>query len=511
MLAAEMSARTVLPNPILRTNNGPTSWTPWAWFIVTIILASAVLFDRLGALPIEVWDEARLANNALEMAKSGLSLITTYDGIPDHWNTKPPLLIWLMSISIRLFGSNEWGVRLPSAMAALATVAIVFAFCRFRLKRPFVGFGAILVLFAGNGYVKTHAARSGDYDALLALWTTGYLLAGYMYMHAPPSKRQLWILLCTLGIVLAFLTKTAQGLIFIPALLIYAVMQGRIFEMLRSPVVYLTGTTALLICAGYYFAREQIDPGYFAAAKANGLIGRYSTVIEGHLEGPWFYVAYFPLIAISLLFGCYQFWRGRGERRQISVFLGLMSLFYLVIISSGATKLYWYAVPLLPLMAVIIAVGLDESLEWMMAHGRGFSTTINRIFAPLCVLAGFGVIAENVYILNRREAYALAHDLTSVFLRGSVMQYESPKKFIVIQQGFVAANSDYYGPTSFYVKVLREAGHSIEIQPPSAVIPAGFDAAVMCGAPVHDAMTARIALKPIVIDGECGIYRFAAR
>ena len=419
-----------------------------------------------------------------------------------------------MSISIRVFGSSEWGVRLPSALAALATVAIVFAFCSFRLKRPFVGFGAMLVLFAGNGYVKIHAARSGDYDATLALWTTGYLLAGYMYMHAPSFKRQLWILLCTVGIVLAFLTKTVQGLIFVPALLIYAVVQGRIVEMLRSPAVYLTGAIVLLICPGYYFAREQIDPGYFAAAMANDLLGRYSTVIEDQLQGPWFYVAYFPLISISLLFACYQFWRGRGERRQISVFLGLVSLFYLVIISLGATRVFWYAVPLLPLMAVIIAVGLDESLEWMMANGRWFGATTTSIFAPLCVLAGLGVIAENVYIQNRRKAYVFADDrnLTSAFLRGPVVQYESPKKFIVIQQQFgVVANSDYYGPTLFYVKALRAAGHSIEIQPPSAVIQAGFDAAVMCGAPVHDAMTARIALNPILIDGECGIYRFAAR
>ena len=68
--------RTVLPNPLLRRNNGPASWMPWAWFTGTIVLAAAALFDRLGALPIDVWDEARLANNALEMAQTGLSLTT---------------------------------------------------------------------------------------------------------------------------------------------------------------------------------------------------------------------------------------------------------------------------------------------------------------------------------------------------------------------------------------------------------------------------------------------------
>ena len=143
------------------------------------------------------------------------------------------------------------------------------------------------------------AARSGDYDATLALWTTGYLLAGYMYVHDSPSRRRLWLLLCTVGIVMAFLTKSVQGLIFLPALLIYVVLQIPIVEILRSPAAYVSGATVLLSCAGYYFTREQIDPGYFAAAMANDP-GRYVTVLDNHVLGPLYYIQSFPLISTSL-------------------------------------------------------------------------------------------------------------------------------------------------------------------------------------------------------------------
>jgi 4-amino-4-deoxy-L-arabinose transferase-like glycosyltransferase len=512
-LAGAMACDAEIPERRHNQHNA-YSWsssTALGWFIGTTVVATSVLFYRLGALPIAVWDEARLANNALEMTKTGLSLITTYDGIADHWNTKPPLLIWLMSISIRVLGPNEWAVRLPSVLAALTTVAIVFAFCNFRLKRPFVGFSAVLVLFLGDGYIQYHAARSGDYDATLALWTTGYLLAGYMYMHDAPSKRRLWFLLCTAGIVLAFLTKTVQGLIFLPALLIYAALQGRIVEILRSRAAYVNGATVMLFCAGYYFAREQVDPGYFAAAMANDWFGRYFSV-EDHIGGPLFYVQLFPLISMSLLFAGFQFWCGRGERRQISVFLGVVSLFYLLIISLSATKRDWYAVPLLPLSAMIVAVGLDEALEWMTARGRWFGMTINVMLVPLCVLAGLGVIAENIHLLTLREAsvVTLQPDLSNVFLRGPVVQSRSPKKFVVIQQSYDWPGY-YVAPTLFYVNALRAAGHSIEIQPPSAIIPAGFNAVVMCGASVRNAMTVEVALQPVVLDGECGIYQVEAK
>src|SRR5262249_26515321 len=442
----------------LRKTKGTASWAPWAWFIGTIILAASVLFYRLGALPIEVWDEARLANNALEMANTGLSLITTYGGMPDHWNTKPPLLIWLMSISIRVFGSNEWAVRLPSALAALTTVMLVFAFCNFRLKRPFVGFFAVLILFHEDHYIQSHAARSGDYDATLALWTTGYLLVGYMYMHDHPSKRRLWLLLCAIGIALAFLTKTVEGLIFVPALLIYAASQGRIVEILRSPAAYVNGASVLLICVGYYFWREKIDPGYFAAVMENDLLDRYMT--EGGEGGPFLY--FLPLIVNALLFAGFQFRWGRGERHQISVFLGLVSLFFLVIISLGQTKKSWYAVPVLPLSAMIIGVGLDEALEWMTMRGRWFRIIINGTLVPFCAFASLGVIAQNARFVTLREASLIDNErnLTSMFLRGPLVQYGSPQKFVVIQQSFVPTYF-YVAPTLFYVNALRAADHSI--------------------------------------------------
>jgi 4-amino-4-deoxy-L-arabinose transferase-like glycosyltransferase len=502
-----------LTNSRSRKTKGAAIRAPWVWFIGTIILAASVLFYRLEASPLELWDEARLANNALEMAKSGLSLITTYDGVPDHWNTKPPLLIWLMSISIRVFGPNEWAVRLPSASAALATVALLFVFCNCRLKRPFAGFAAVLfLLFDGRDglYILTHAARSGDYDATLALWTTGYLLAGYMYIHDDPSKRRLWLLLCAVGIVLAFLTKTLEGLIFLPALLIYAVSQGRIVELLRSPVAYVSGAMVLLICAGYYLWREQIDPGYFAAVMQFDLLGRYVTGYESDPLGPSRY--FLPWVFFSLMFAGFQLGWGRGERRQISVYLGVVSLFFLVVISFSKTIKGWYIIPVLPLSATIIGIVLDDVLEWMAMRGRQFGIIINGALVPFCVFAGLGVIAQDVDFVRLRREGLLSDEpnLASIFLRNPLVRYESPQKFLVIQQSFIS-ESFYVAPTLFYVNALRATGRTIEILPPSASIPEGFNAAVICGETAADARAKGVAFNAILIYGKCGIYQLAAK
>ena len=96
-----------------------------------------------------------------------------------------------------------------------------------------------------------------------------------------------------------------------------------------------------------------------------------------------------------------------------------MSLFYLLIISLSATQLPWYAVPLLPLNAMIIAVAIDEPFEWMIMRWRWFRLMTNRALVPVCVLAGLGVIAQNVHRLTLREERVIddERNLTNVFLR----------------------------------------------------------------------------------------------
>lgn len=88
-----------------------------------LLLACAVfMFVDRRVPPIILWDESRLAVNALEMHQRGWSLLTTYGFDPDLENTKPPLMIWLMNASVAIFGRSELALRLPS-MAALAMIA----------------------------------------------------------------------------------------------------------------------------------------------------------------------------------------------------------------------------------------------------------------------------------------------------------------------------------------------------------------------------------------------------
>ncbi|MDV7399932.1 hypothetical protein RZS08_51430, partial [Arthrospira platensis SPKY1] len=60
--------------------------TIWMGLLGIGLLAIFPLFLHLDAIPLFIFDEGRLANNALEMAQNGNWLVTHYDGKPDLWN-----------------------------------------------------------------------------------------------------------------------------------------------------------------------------------------------------------------------------------------------------------------------------------------------------------------------------------------------------------------------------------------------------------------------------------------
>src|ERR1700694_1044195 len=126
-------------------------------FAALLALLAFSFFTRLSALPVRIWDEARNANNALEMYLNDHWQIPFYEGRPDMWNTKPPLLIWLQVLDLHLFGINEVSIRLPSALAAVLTGLLLWWFVNRQLRKPWAGFLAGAVLATTHAYVFNHA------------------------------------------------------------------------------------------------------------------------------------------------------------------------------------------------------------------------------------------------------------------------------------------------------------------------------------------------------------------
>jgi 4-amino-4-deoxy-L-arabinose transferase-like glycosyltransferase len=125
---------------------------------------------------------------------------------------KPPASLWVSGLSVRFFGLSHWSVLLPQAAAGVATVAIVFASVR-RWRGPVAGLvaGAALALTP----VVVVMFRYNNPDALLTLLTVAAVAVTHSAIRTGSGWR-----LAGAGVLVgfAFLTKTTQALLVVPAI-----------------------------------------------------------------------------------------------------------------------------------------------------------------------------------------------------------------------------------------------------------------------------------------------------
>ena len=89
----------------------------WGRDLLILSLLLGVLFGYgLGERALWSPDEGRYAEIPREMVVSGDYITPRLNGV--KYFEKPPLFYWLQSISIRLFGVNEWSLRLWTAVLA---------------------------------------------------------------------------------------------------------------------------------------------------------------------------------------------------------------------------------------------------------------------------------------------------------------------------------------------------------------------------------------------------------
>ena len=428
------------------------------YFLLALLIFTPV-FSHLNSIPIRVWDEARLAWNAINMMENGNYLVTYFNGNPEMWNTKPPLMIWSQVFFLKIFGIGEIPIRLPSALSALFTCMAMLVFSIRYLKSFWFGFIAILVLITSNGYINDHASRTGDYDAMLTLFITTTALFFYSFME---KSRNLYLYLFYISISLAVFTKGIAGLFFIPAFLLFAIQQKKFRSMIGNRHFYFGAIIFGILVGSIYLAREAINPGYLSAVWENEMGGRYMAVNEGHVGDGWYYFdllkhAHFGTWILLVPMGLVIGWFNRNEKlRRLTLFLFMCSFLFLLIISSAKTKLEWYDVPLFPFLAMIVAVALFSFYSWLSEWElAGRHLTFNALpflFLFIVFISPYRAIVDKTY--KPKNPYDREINPVSYFLKDVVKgKHDTDGNFLVFGG---------YGPhIMFYVKMINDRGGNL--------------------------------------------------
>ncbi|MBO6516077.1 MAG: glycosyltransferase family 39 protein [Bacteroidia bacterium] len=435
----------------------------WKILLVVGVITFVPLFVNLGTYPLQIWDEARNATNSYEMYKDHDYLVPKFQGYSELWNTKPPLLLWLQSTSMHLFGVSEFSVRLPSALSGL----LIYLLIAIGLGR--LGFGnmatliAILLLVISPGFTGFHCLRTGDYEALLVLFLLIQIFTFYFYVNTEgEAHRRFYLHILLIAVILGVLTKGVNSLLFLPALAVMWFLKKMwLKETLWLFIIKVVFTISL--CLSYYIVRESFDPGYIHWVKQNELGGRFLEVIDNNAQ-PWdFYLKLFPkqlgnwvyLILPSVILG---FTLGTSKQRQWVFYLVSNSVFFLVVISIAQTKTIWYNVPLIPLFAIVTAIGIEVTVRRLLRLVPRATERLEQLTWAVLICVSFGwsyvrVVRETITmteeVKNHEEYYVVTN-----FLRD---QLDNSNK-----HNWVFIDTEYSAHNWWYIERLNDSGHHIE-------------------------------------------------
>ena len=81
------------------------------FFVLLTAWIAFLCFYRLGMKYVDPYDEAQHGTNAYEMLRQGKLFVNTYLYEKDYYNLKPPLSMWMLMGSFKLFGNTVFALR----------------------------------------------------------------------------------------------------------------------------------------------------------------------------------------------------------------------------------------------------------------------------------------------------------------------------------------------------------------------------------------------------------------
>lgn len=467
--------------------------------LALFLLLAIPIFIGLGNMPFTIWDEGRIAINTYEMWVSGDLLNITFGGGPEFWNTKPALLHWIQYLFVSIFGFSELSIRLPSAISAFIVCLVVYRLGKRDFGSSQIGLFSAFILVGYIGFIGVHSARTGEYDALLSLWTT--LSAIYFFRTIEVSTKHLyWFFLF---LALAALTKGVAALLFTPAYAFYALYRKKLFLILRSKAFYLGLMGFALLVGGYYYGRDLSQPGYLNAVFENELGGRFGETIEKH-EGSLFYyfdtlVQNVPLSSIILLIP--SVWLGMIAQNRIirhfTIFVAILFISFTFILGAAGTKLDWYYTPIYPFIAIVISIGVSVLLKRIKERKVELKPMTARSLAVAII--SLTVVLPYIFVLWKSvsPSYSLKTYGVGKHLSACIHSENPEVDFDVLWDGYDAHNR-------IYVLLLQDRGYDIRLRSFETV--STGDRVIVSQEQAHEFILENYTFQETKLDEQTSIY-----
>ena len=457
---------------------GPAADPPWARpALLGLLLATALLY--VYNLTSSGWANSFYSAAVQAGSESWKAFLF---GSSDAGNSitvdKPPAALWVMALSVRVFGLSSFAILLPEVLMGVATVGVVHA----TVKRHF---GAAAGLVSGAVLALTPVAvlmfRFNNPEALLVLLMA---LGAWATLRSIEQGSARWFAVVGVFIGLGFLTKALQVLLVVPAFgLAYLLLANTTLR--RRIAGALLGTATMVLSAGWWVAVVELVPanlrpyiggsqdnsflsvtfGYNGLGRLNGdetgsvgggngwgetgLTRMFGSAIGGQIS--WLIPSALILLAVGL------YLRGRAPRTDARraayiVWGGWLLVTGLTFSLMAGIFHEYYTVALAPAVAALVGMGAQEA--WEQRHRAVASIGLAAVTAAASTW-GFILLSRVDWMPWLRVA-VLVLGMASAFLLLAITVLDRRWVPAVLAGALVAALA---GPAAYSLATVS-TGHS---------------------------------------------------
>lgn len=402
--------------------------------LVLCLLAISLFFPGLGARDFWAPAEPIRAEVVRVMFERGEWIVPTVNGhlYPD----KPILYFWLALLFSKLTGGvSEWTVRLPAALGGLGLVLVTFQLGR-SLFGPETGFIAAIILATTSRVLWD--STFARVDTLLGF----FLLLGYhfslkAFLGKGPRGYYLLAYLC---FGLATLTKGLVGFV-LPGLALFCLiaLTGRwreikemrlipgfvLFVLVVAPwplLLYLNGQSRWLV--------EFIGIHHFQ---------RYAGEPLGHVRPFYYYLLMLPVDFLpwtiflpGAILYCYP-WRERLREPGVRALLCWFAVVF-VFFTISKSKIAYYLLPLLPSLALFVAIyiqklregGANRESHWLWTKSLAFVLAALMLLGGIAMPIGSRLVEPALFFRSLPLAFTFvagAVGLLVMLRRGNILAF----------------------------------------------------------------------------------------
>ena len=332
-----------------------------SWFWLVCLVCLVIVFSNLGSSALFDPDEGRNAEKAREILLLG-DWVTPYENFLPTLD-KPVFFYWLVAISFKLFGLSEWSARLPSALAGLGCIFLVYRFARLQWGLQ-EGLWSSLVLITSLEFFLF--SRIVIFDMTLTFFISLALFSFYAVTQTDDpraGKRHCLLMYAAMGA--GTLVKGPIALVLSGMIIFFYLLVTRKWFLLRRLNIPLGAIVCFAVVAPWYLWVEARNPGYLRYFLWEEHFVRYLTPHFSRTKS-WYY--FFLVLGIGFLPWSFfipvtakNLWNRTSS--DANLFLTLWVILPFAFFSASNAKLPHYILPIYPALAILTGQAVAAKMQ----------------------------------------------------------------------------------------------------------------------------------------------------